>query len=360
MTFMKKNVQTKNFKKWHRNKSIKSSRKKIKRKNKKYDPHKQVLTLKNKRFINKKNQFKKPIIAPKRVSILSDIKDIGVTVSFLSKIRNNKHVSIIDNSYYVSIDLSEITYIDFSTICVLKAAIQELLNKNIHTRGNFPKDKICKKIIEESGMLNLMTDMHGKEYKISESSELLFIQTGKRKLTREDNMRISTTIKKAIKHLTGIENHCSRLRNILLEICGNSIEWGGTINKGWLLGVKYNNDEVIFTITDVGNGILHTLNRKFRHQFLEFFQNSNDVDILYNAFTRKYGSSSEEVNRNKGLPSIKKGADDGLLLNLKVITNNVSLHFNNPKNSFQLNRNEDFQGTLYRWSISVESLQTLN
>lgn len=57
------------------------------------------------------------------------------------------------------------------------------------------------------------------------------------------------------------------VKTIILEICGNSIEWSGTDNKQWLLGVKYESDRVIFTVTDVGKGILETLYRKFGKKF---------------------------------------------------------------------------------------------
>ena len=84
----------------------------------------------------------------------------------------------------------------------------------------------------------------------------------------------------------------------------------------------------------------------------------SDVEILQNAFVKKYGSSTQEINRNKGLPAIKKGFDDGLLKDLKVLTNNVILHFDNDKKSLSFIKQRGFDGTLYRWSITKESLET--
>jgi len=63
------------------------------------------------------------------------------------------------------------------------------------------------------------------------------------------------------------------------------------------------------------------------------------------------------VNRNKGLPAIKSGFDDGLLKNLKVLTNNVILHFDNGNDSKSINKKIEFKGTLYRWVITKESLK---
>lgn len=360
---MKKYFKKRKFKKWHLNNSLKKLRHKVKRKNRKYIPYKGQVNLSIRERQSKpkpKSQYRNPIIAPKNLSLLKDRKSIEETIEFFKKMRNNQHVSLIKNNQFIAFDLSLITSIDFSTICVFKAIIEELKSRSITVRGNFPIDLECKKIIEESGLLNMMTDMNGNEYKTSDKSELIFIQTGKKKLKREDNVRISKTISKAVLHLTKKENHCSKLRNILLEICGNSIEWGGTKNRAWLLGVKYNKNEVIFAITDVGNGILKTLNKKFRNTLEEVFKNSSDTEILMNAFIKKYGSSSLEENRNKGLPSIKKGFDEGLLIGLKVVTNNVSLNFEEPEKSISLNKENGFRGTLYRWSITIDSLKTIN
>lgn len=358
---MKKYFKKRKFKRWHKNSLLKKFKKKLKRKNREYIPYKGKVNLslnytkKNK----KKNHHKEPIIAPKCLSLLKDSNSVKETIIFFRKMRNNRHISVIGNGYYLGLDISEVTNIDFSTICVLKATIEELKSKSILVRGNFPKDKISRKMIEESGLLNLMTDLNGRQFETSDKSELILIQTGKKKLLREDNIRISKTIKKTVLHLTKKENHCSNLKKIILEICGNSIEWGGTKNRAWLLGVKYNKDEVIFAITDVGNGILKTLNRKYGKVLGDIFTNSSDSEILMNAFVKKYGSSSEEENRNKGLPSIKRGFEDGLLKDLKVITNNVSLNFANPKESLNLRKEEGFRGTLYRWAITNDSLKTL-
>ena len=131
-----------------------------------------------------------------------------------------------------------------------------------------------------------------------------------------------------MQHLTGEISQCKSIKTIILEICGNSIEWGGTANKQWLLGVKYETGKVIFTVTDVGKGILETLHRKFSLQLADKFTNKSNDEVLIGAFDQKYGSSSQEVNRNKGLPAVKFNFEQGIIGNLKVLTNNVILHFN--------------------------------
>ena len=62
------------------------------------------------------------------------------------------------------------------------------------------------------------------------------------------------------------------------------------------------------------------------------FLNKSDDEILKGAF-EKYGSATQKVNRNKGLPSIKSNYDEGNIENLKVLTNNVILNFEDSSKS---------------------------
>jgi len=344
---MKKYNKKKKFKRWHDRRSKKiGSRKK---RNKKYNLNK---------VPKYKNPFYEyieadPVVAPQDICLLSETKDC---LKFFSQLRKEKFISKIGKACFVQMDISKVEQFDYSSICVLIAIIRDLKSKGIFIRGNYPENPISKEKIIESGLLTFMYDNNGKPFKKSEKSDLLFIEKGAKILSREDNKSISDTIKNAVNHLTGYDSHLPKLRTILLEICGNSIEWGGTINKQWLFGVKYEDDKVIFTITDVGKGILKTLYKKWNQKFTDVFTLQRDDDILKGAFIKKYGSSTQKVNRNKGLPSIKNGYDKGIIKNLKVLTNNVILHYGEEVDSEVL-QNITFEGTLYRWELTKETIK---
>jgi hypothetical protein len=204
-----------------------------------------------------------------------------------------------------------------------------------------------------------MIDENNNPFPKAPQSELIFFEKGCGILSYNDSVKISTLIKNVVKYLTGVDERCTHVKTILLEICGNSIEWSGTDNKQWLLGVKYEQDMVIFTVTDVGKGILKTLYRQFTKRFFDTFKAS--VDILKGAFEQKYGSTTKEINRNRGLPSIKNAFDNQLILNLKVLTNDVILHFNNNFNSKTFSKGTPwFKGTFYQWEMDKESINKLN
>jgi len=344
---VKRNKKKAKIKKWHDYRSRKIG--KSPKRNKRYNP--------NKNPIYKRRRYEfveaEPIVAPANICIL---KETEKSLNFFSELRRERNISKIGRICFVQIDISRVVEFDYSAICVLMAIVQDLKAKKIYVRGNFPDNKKCRDLIVESGLLTYMRDEKGKPFKKAEKSDLLFIEKGAKKLTREDNKQISDSLRKAAKYLTGEEKHLPKLRTILLEICGNSIEWGDTTNKEWLLGILYEDDKVTITITDVGKGILKTLNQKFKKVFMDTLSLKTDADILKGAFVQKYGSSTREINRNKGLPSIKNGFDTGVIKNLKVLTNNVLVDFEDDTKT-RIMRRGVFKGTLYCWEVTNETIK---
>lgn len=321
------------------------------KRNKKYDP-------------NRHNRFysgfdlKKAVLAPKDFRLIDNPEK---TLLFFREIRRLKNHSRIKNLRYVKIDLTYVEQIDYATISVLTAISDDLKYKNIFLRGNFPNNEKCKLEMEESGFLNHMYNDKGQKYKRGEKSRLIFFEKGHGTLTRSDSINISELIKDIVEHLTGQKSYSKNLKTLLLEICGNSIEWADTQKKQWLIGAKFKQDKVIITITDVGKGILKTLHRKFDNRLYDFIQLKSDLEILRGAFNKKYGSKSREPNRNRGLPSIKYSLEQNKISKLKIITNNVILHFDNEEESkvFGIG-NPRFKGTFYLIELKNENILNLN
>ena len=346
IVLMRKHFTTSKYIKANTRKSIKVIRNN--KKKRKYDPNK-VPIYKNGKL---ENIEKPPVSAPVKLQLFKKTEDC---VLFFNKLKNANSINKIRKTCFIILDLSLVEITDYSTVSVLIAIINDLKAKNIIVRGNYPENTDCKNMFLESGLLNVMYDDFGKKFEKVKTSDFHFIENGSKKLTREDNKRISETVKNVVEHLTGSRSHCIQLRKILLEICGNSIEWGGAENKQWLLAVKYEKDQAIFTVTDVGKGILNTLYKKFGQQISDYFFNSN-VDVLMGAFEKKYGSRSKKANRNKGLPAIRNGFEENVLCDLKVLTNNVILHFDNKNQSKEIKGKINFGGTLYRWTVNKKSL----
>lgn len=308
-----------------------------------------------KKLKHQANDIKLPVIAP---SDLRLIENTNQCLEFFRDLRSEEFRSKRGKIQFVILSLKEVTQIDYGTISILTAIGDDLKFKEVVLRSLLPEDQKCKDFMIESGYLNNLYDDNGKPFPKSPKSELMFFEKGCGRLSDEESRKISLLIKKVVGHLTGVEKYCQPLRTIILEICGNSIEWSGTDNKQWLLGVKYKDDRVIFTVTDVGKGILEALYRRLSSKFFEAFK-SND-EILKGAFDKKYGSTTKEDNRNKGLPAVKSNYNQGTIINLKVLTNNVILHFDNDSLSKEFERGTPrFKGTFYQWEITNDCLMKL-
>jgi disulfide oxidoreductase YuzD len=101
-------------------------------------------------------------------------------------------------------------------------------------------------------------------------------------------------------------------------------------------------------MTDIGHGILETLRKKATQIVSDILK--SDIEILDRAFDKKYVSVTNDINRNKGLPKIKKIVINNYVNNLIVITNNVLLNFSSESNSKILNKK--FNGTFYYWELN--------
>ncbi|TND09850.1 MAG: hypothetical protein FD123_778 [Bacteroidetes bacterium] len=351
---MKKLYSTREYKAWHKRKLQKIERQ-LQAKNNSSTKRSNQVRKNNSRGIENGLPF--AIYAPVDFRLIENAEEC---LMFFRNIRNEENVKFIRNYQIVVMSLFEVEQIDYATISVLTAISDDLKSKGVVLQGNFPRNKEARKFIEDSGFLSHMVNETNRPFPKPGKSELIFFEKGCGTLSGKDNRRISQVVKDSVGHLTGETSQSLSVKTILLEICGNSIEWGGTENKQWLLGVKYEPGKVVFTVTDVGKGILQTLHRKFKKKLLDAFSIKNDAEILLGAFEKKYGSNTQEINRNKGLPAVKVSAERGILLDLKVLTNNVILHFDDHSRSMVFDSGSPrFKGTLYQWEMTKECLSKI-
>lgn len=301
-----------------------------------------------------KNIIRPVVEAPKDFRLLENTE---ACFNFFKDVRSKDFRSYNKNQEFVEMSLTKVEKIDYATISVLTAINDSFKVRGISFRGNFPSTQGPKNYLIDSGFLNSMFDIKGNPFPKTKKSEVLIFEKGSEIFSLEENIRISRVVQNISNHLINVKQHNPPLRTILLEIFANSIEWGQAQNKQWLLGVKYDKDRVILTVTDIGKGIIRTLHKRFGRKFFDALQFKSNSEILKGAFARKYGSRSQKSNRNKGLPSIKRGFDKGFIKELKVITNNVILHFDSEDKTRSVKKGVSwFKGTLYRCVITKDCL----
>lgn len=286
-------------------------------------------------------------------ALLENAEHVIQTINNFSEI-NNKRTA----RHKVLIDISKVEVLDIGAIGLLLSAVNNLTKRNIPVIGNLPNNELCKKLFICSGFLDYMKDMQGKPFNKKDLS--LLIERG---FDKTSNKRVGDEIKKAVAYLTGENRTYRPVYSMAQEMCANSIEHANTDKhkKNWLFAVYYDKDKVVFTMTDIGEGILSTLKKKALQIIRDTVSFKDDVITLNGAFDKKYQSSTFDTNRNKGLPRIKEINTAQYVENLKVITNKVFLDFSNPENSKKLGCK--LNGTFYYWELtknSIERWQTRN
>lgn len=248
----------------------------------------------------------------------------------------------------INLDLTNIQTIDSAAICLLLSVVKELGYYGINVSGNYPQDEECARIFVESGFLNHMKNEKGTVITINTTN--LIAETGTNKTRNND---IASAVRKGMAFIMGQEQRYQPAYTVAMEICSNSVEHAYKKRpKHWRLGIYNLGDRVAFTMADTGMGILKTLHRKFSKEIKDAFLLRDNKQILYRAFLRKYGSSTRLVNRNKGLPCILDKFQSGYIKNLKVITNDVYLDFENMMSNKIMNH--PFSGVLFYWEVDKE------
>ncbi|MDR1700751.1 MAG: hypothetical protein LBR68_06125, partial [Lachnoclostridium sp.] len=267
------------------------------------------------------------------------LKDIHKITTATNKYGNQRRYKI---------DLSQISCIDIGAISILLSKINELGSRNLSVWGNVPTKEDCRTFLYDSGFFDHMKDLRGRTFSRSQSNKNLLIRRG---FDRTSNVLIGKEIRRAVEYLTGTEESFRPVFSMAQEMCANSIEHANkdTGKKNWLFTIYYESDRVVFTMTDIGQGILSTLKKK-AHQIVTDTLKQDDVEVLDKAFDKKYQSATSDKNRNKGLPKIKKINDEHYVDNLVVITNNVLLYFNDEKKSKIIETK--FPGTFYYWELT--------
>lgn len=281
---------------------------------------------------------------PANFEVLNNQNEVFQFVYELLDMHSNRKLK------HIKLDLTDVQTIDAAAICLLLSVVSELGNCGIKVSGNYPINIECAKVFIESGFLNHMKNEQGYNISIETSNQIAEAGTDK---TR--NRNIAQAIRNSMKFLLGTPQRYQPAYTVAMETCSNSVEHAYEKRpKHWRLGIYNMGNSISFTMVDTGIGILNTLYRKFRHEILDILKLRSNHEILHRAFLRKYGSSTQLVNRNKGLPCVMDKFSAGLIKNLKVITNDVYLDFNNIKERKSMNY--PFSGVLFYWEVDRECI----
>lgn len=297
------------------------------------------------------------LVAPEDMRLIENPIEV---LSFIKKVRSPHNYIQDGRLKRITISFENVKSIDHATLSIMrtvsvncKADLKSTTIERVHYAS-------ARAMMKKTGFSVGLYDGKGRVIQDVAEGALKTFRKGAGRLCASDIISINSSVKETLLSIGFDENEvrkrCLKLQKIILEICGNAIEWGysGAPNRVWIFGVCKNEKEAVFTVTDIGHGILETIKKDFASIIRSIFSDDNPVDILNRAFDKKYGSKSGDLNRNHGLPAIKEGFNQKIISKLYVISNDAFLDFENPKNSRRLNDSK-FGGTFYQWSVVNEN-----
>ena len=270
-----------------------------------------------------------------------------------------------DNAYIsngemlqLSLEMSDIKNIDFPAVMMLEAICEELSHSQCNVHGNSPRDKKSLQFLHNAGFYNMKYDIYGHRIFDPGNRQVIDIKMGEKLIQVKNLLEFITLMENTKKHLLAdVEISIDNYVAILKEICGNSTEWCNNKRRNWTIAAKFEEQEVKFVALDLGQGIIKSLNKRFKDQMFEIFKKKPNHKVLKDVFNEYYGSKSKDPNRNQGLPFIRKCSEACLIKDLKVITNNAIIGFDGNNHDFTFaNDNKGLKGTLYSWSIDINCL----
>jgi hypothetical protein len=308
-------------------------------------------TMKANEWLDKHRDF---LNAPKDFRLLKNPEECA---SFFQELLSKeKSYPLTDKWCEIQLNLEWVEHVDFASTLLLSAVCEDLSHHKCNVKGNSPRRKECHKYFKDSGFYNSLYDSDGHIIKKMGNASKMVFETGENGLNENNIRAFINLLSKVISHFhldEGI-NHRPHV-TMLKEICGNSVEWGGIQRKNWTIGAKFEDNKVIFVALDLGQGILKSLERRPKQFMDDLFKNRTAAEVLRRVFYEYYGSKSRDINRNCGLPYIRKCNESNIIRDLKVVTNNVCLAFSDESETILFERGA-FSGTLYSWVVDANCL----
>lgn len=263
------------------------------------------------------------------------------------------------NKLRIFFDLKEVKQLSVDSVMYLLALLRNLKEKSyrdISFSGNSPDNDEAKLIFEESGFLNYV---NSKKTTITPSSNKIQILSGK-----TNDGPTAGILCDFVNKITGTDRSFTfHLYPVLIELMGNTCDHAYSGNdvfliNEWYMFAEEKESEVSFVFLDTGQGIPHTVNKKFGEKLLKMLnQNFLDDSILMkSALEGKQRTSTKQKNRGKGLPRVVDACIKGNLSDVVIISGKgcceITKDINKPIVCKELE--ESFNGTLFTWKMCLE------
>ena len=283
--------------------------------------------------------FQKTITLPQEFVFKNEnLKTMIDTLDQLSKLWQKK----------IYIDFSLIKQVRKGDLMVLMAQLENLAikKKQIIFKDKIPKnvhDLFSAKVVHFKTNTNILNDAN---------------------IARKVNPSIVENIVQDLRRL-GINKNSpfgyafyERMKALIVEIMGNAVEHGICNRKinYWLTSeIDRKNEQMVVTFVDMGKGIAYSHKKSklpLKYRITGWF---SDNKIVIDSLFGKLPSSTQEPNRGKGLPEIKKIIEMGFVSEFVLVTNRTLIQYKD--NQFISTKVANFKGTYYCWTINKNNFE---
>lgn len=316
----------------------------IAKKNKDIDENKNLISTKTTQMIFK---------APKDFRLIENPEE---TYEYFNKIGNKiRMVSLLkdgmNRELNIRLDINDIEKISMETIVYLLAFIRGVRLNSIHKinfTGNLPKNKECKKIIDESGFYNHVNSSED----ISVKEEKFHIKIG------EDS---SPELAKEIVDFSkerGIKSE-KLLYRTLMEIIDNTVNHGN-LKSNLLKGdecytyVEDKGDSLYYIIFDTGSGLVNTIKKNFLEymQLKKIFTKNPESNLIKSTLEGEFRTRTKLPYRGKGMPKIYEAAKNNVTKKMMIISGKGSCIICRKGVIIPKECGNNLIGTFYAWEMS--------
>ena len=291
----------------------------------------------------------KKISFPKRVKLIEEPNE---TLKYF----NQAH-KYYKKNHNVDFDLSEIQQFTPESIAVLAACIgSEHFTNKMGSRGNLPKNFMLRSVFQDSGFFDHVNILDKKLRAISKSSAKLLHKVTKVKVETEiakENCKFMMS-KIGAKYVDDLEP----LYVILVEAMQNTNNHASIrsdFNYDWWLYryVDRTRNLVHFTFLDIGVGVFKSLSvMNWVRQLSNTVNFTSNLDLVDDLLEGKIKSRTLRKDRGKGIPQIYDQSKDEMFKDFYILSNDVLI---NTKNEIKIKLDQEFQGTLYYWTMGIKN-----
>lgn len=323
--------------------------------------HKEWLDRHARRYAKKPSKRKPLDIAKKRTTlknhivmapkVLSLTENLDETLLFFNQVLSTiKKCGVHDTIYFNLLEIETLTYDAVMYIIAIIANTRRVRLLKVACSGNVPKSREATEILEKSGFFSFVYSAN--KWTVKTDNAHMQITNGK----HADGALVGNLCNFSSRN--GKDNYCStkRLYPMILELMTNTYqhayrETGGIMCGNWYIFAEKNGNITKFLFLDTGEGIPHTISKKF----IEKLRPNNDPKLISSALRGDtLRSETGQKHRGKGLPQIYDDCKSGRINNMLILSGKGMCAIKETGEITEVLLDEYFLGTLFSWEFIDE------